>query len=361
MILEVIQSQTFPATYRLLAANLEQQSLFDSPLWYENFLQTVVKQNGTVIWFGLKDNNGAPLLLLPVWQQQHSAWQPTKLSSLANYYTTLYEPLHCITDQNQLALAINQVVTALCRLSWDVIELYPLNPASMTYPLLIEAFKQQKKHVTPYFMYGNWFLLTQSQSFKDYYAARPGQLKNTIKRKENKLKQKTLEYSICKVGDDVEIAVQHFQRLYIARWKEDEPSPDFIPGLAKIAAEQGWLRLGLLLIDQQVVAAQFWLVLHETAYIYKLCQEPAFNNYSPGSLLTAHLMEYVIDVDKVAKVDFLSGDDSYKKDWMSHREERWGLQIANPKTAYGLLQLGKNFVHTYARKITIAFQSMHFL
>lgn len=361
MILEIIQSHTFPDHYRFLATELEQQSLFFSPSWYDNFLQTVVKQNGTVIWYGLKANSGTPLFLLPVWQQHHSAWQPAKLTSLANYYTTLYEPLHCITDQNQLAQAINQIVEAICHLSWDIIDLYPLNPASITYPLLIEAFKKQKKHVTPYFMYGNWFLLTQGQTFKDYYAARPSQLKNTIKRKANKLKLKSLEYRIYKHPEDVETAVQLFQQTYKTSWKKDEPYLDFIPGLAKTAAERGWLRLGLLFIDQQVAAAQLWLVLHQTAYIYKLCQDPEFDNYSPGSLLTTHLLEYAIDEDKVTKVDFLSGDDTYKKDWMTHREERWGLQIANPKTAYGLLQTCKNRLSPYLNRLQKILLAKHTL
>jgi hypothetical protein len=320
-------------------------------LWFDNFLQTVVKQNGTVIWYGVKDNKDTPLLLLPVWQQQHSVWQPTRLTGLANYYTTLYEPLHCITDQNQLAQAITQVVEAICHLSWDTVELYPLNPALITYPLLTEAFKKQKKHVTPYFMYGNWFLLTQGQTFKDYYAARPSQLKNTIKRKANKLKLKSVECRIYKHPEDVQTNIQIFQQLYKSSWKNDEPYPDFIPGLAKATAEQGWLRLGMLFIDQQAAAVQLWLVLRQTAYIYKLCQDPEFDTYSPGSLLTSHLMEYVIDEDKVTKVDFLSGDDAYKKDWMSHREERWGLQIANLKTAYGLIQAGKNILNPYIKRL----------
>lgn len=353
MILEIVKSHTFPDDYRLLGTNLEQQSLFYSPLWYENFLQTVANKNGTIIWYGLKASNDKPLFLLPVWQQQHSAWQPTQLTGLANYYTTLCEPLHCIINQSQLIQAINQVVQAICHLSWDVIDLYPLNPASTTYPLFINAFKRQKKHVTPYFMYGNWFLLTQDQTFKDYYAARPSQLKNTIKRKASKLKQKSVEYRIYILPEDVETAVQLFKQIYKASWKKNEPYPDFIPGLAKAASENGWLRLGLLFIDQQVAASQLWLIVHQTAYIYKLCQDPEFDSYSPGSLLTAHLMEYAIDVDKVTKVDFLSGDDAYKKDWMSHREERYGLQIANLKTGYGLFNAGKNMLALVLKRLRI--------
>lgn len=354
MKLEVLKSQTFPDDYRPLAAKLEQQSLFLSELWFENFLQTVVARDEVVIWFGLKDLNGNPLFLMPLWQKPPSAWKAIKLTGLSNYYTTLYEPLHCINDQEQLVQAIKQVVEAICLLGWDVIDLYPFNPISPSYTPIIQAFRQQKKHVTPYFMYANWFLLTEDHTFKDYYAARPGQLKNTIKRRANKLKQKTVEYCICKHPDDVAGAVELFQQTYKARWKKDEPYQEFIPGLAKEAADRGWLRLGLLFVDQQVAATQLWLTVHQTAYIYKLCHDPEFDSYSPGSLLTAHLMEYAIDVDKVTKVDFLSGDDAYKKDWMSNRDERWGLQITNTRTIYGLLQACKNILNSVLNLIRTA-------
>ena len=48
-------------------------------------------------------------------------------------------------------------------------------------------------------------------------------------------------------------------------------------------------------------------------------------------------MQHVLDVDKVDEVDYLSGDDAYKKDWMSHRRERWGVLAMNPRTIRGAL------------------------
>ena len=39
----------------------------------------------------------------------------------------------------------------------------------------------------------------------------------------------------------------------------------------------------------------------------------------------SYLMEYVIDTDKVDEIDFLTGNDRYKQDWMSERRERWEL------------------------------------
>jgi CelD/BcsL family acetyltransferase involved in cellulose biosynthesis len=49
------------------------------------------------------------------------------------------------------------------------------------------------------------------------------------------------------------------------------------------------------------------------------------------------MMQHVIDVDEVVEVDYLVGDDPYKKDWMNHRRERWGIVAYNPSTFLGVV------------------------
>ena len=50
--------------------------------------------------------------------------------------------------------------------------------------------------------------------------------------------------------------------------------------------------------------------------------------YSPGTILTQYLMRYVIDTDKVAEIDFLTGNEHYKQDWMTVRREHLGIRFA---------------------------------
>jgi CelD/BcsL family acetyltransferase involved in cellulose biosynthesis len=63
--------------------------------------------------------------------------------------------------------------------------------------------------------------------------------------------------------------------------------------------------------------------------------DQAWKQYSPGSILTRYLMEHVIDRDQVEVIDFLTGNDSYKQDWMSERRERWQLYCAKPRPPKG--------------------------
>ncbi len=344
MIFEILNNSKFPQAYEPLAEQLEEKSLFFSSSWFNNFIETVVlPSNGQVLWLGCKSEDNKPLLLWPVWLQQKKKWHPVRLTALANYYTTLFEPLEATTNPQQLELAINRVTQEICKLSWDYLDLFPLNPKSPVYNLIIQSFRQQKKHVEPYFLYGNWYLLTENQTYDAYFNTRRKKLRNSIRTSNNRLNDKKTAYKIVTESHDLETALSYFHKTYLAAWDKEEPFPEFIPNLAHTACQKGWLRLGLMFIDDEIAAAQIWLTIKGTSYIYKVCRDPKFNAYSPGTLLTNYLIEYVFSVDNVKKIDFLTGDDHYKQDWMSHREERWGLQISNIYSFYGVIRTVKNF------------------
>ena len=101
------------------------------------------------------------------------------------------------------------------------------------------------------------------------------------------------------------------------------------------------LRLGIAWLQGRPIAAPLWIVVQDKASIYKVAYHEDFSAYSPGTVLTAHLMQHVIDRDHVKEVDFLTGDDKHKQIWMSHRRERWGIVAYNPRTLIGFALLLK--------------------
>jgi CelD/BcsL family acetyltransferase involved in cellulose biosynthesis len=54
------------------------------------------------------------------------------------------------------------------------------------------------------------------------------------------------------------------------------------------------------------------------------------------------MMQQAIDVDRVREVDYLTGDDAYKRDWMSHSRERHGIVAYNLRSARGLALAAAN-------------------
>ena len=67
-----------------------------------------------------------------------------------------------------------------------------------------------------------------------------------------------------------------------------------------------------------------------TAYIHKLAHLESAKPISPGTTLSAALFEHVIDRDNVTLVDFGTGSDSYKADWMEQVRPRFLLDALDP-------------------------------
>jgi CelD/BcsL family acetyltransferase involved in cellulose biosynthesis len=104
-------------------------------------------------------------------------------------------------------------------------------------------------------------------------------------------------------------------------------------------------------MGERAVAAQIWIVANGKASIYKLAYDEAFKAYATGTLLTACLMQRVIEHDGVHEVDYLIGDDAYKKTWVNQRRERWGLIAYNPRTLAGNIGLARELASRLLRRL----------
>jgi len=56
----------------------------------------------------------------------------------------------------------------------------------------------------------------------------------------------------------------------------------------------------------------------------------------------------------VTEVDYLSGDDGYKKDWMSQRRERWGILALNPRTPRGVLAIARHVGGRAVKRVALS-------
>lgn len=276
-----------------------------------------------------------------------------RLEALASYYTALYAPLLASeNDQEALEALVRSVVHG--GTVFDRLDLYPLDRDHPVFARLVETLRKSGLRVQAYFRFGNWYLKVQGRSWEAYQPSLPSQLRNTLRRKSKQFLSGGGTLEIVSHLDQVEGAIQAYQQVYGSSWKQAEPHPEFMPELIRMAARMGWLRLGVARLEEKPIAAQVWIVCEGMASIYKLAYDERYAKLSAGSILTAHLMAHVLDVDRVHEVDYLTGDDAYKKDWMSHRRERWGLVAFNGRTWHGALQgmahLGWQAVRAWTHK-----------
>ena len=170
----------------------------------------------------------------------------------------------------------------------------------------------------------HWLDLT-GLTHDEWWDSRPGALKNTVKRK---AKKGVVDIQLLTAYDPGSWAA--YESIYAASWKPEEGDPALLRAFAEAESTRGTFRMGIARIEGIPVAAQFWTVEDGTAFIHKLAHVEDSLKASPGTLLSAALFRHVIEVDRVSRVDFGTGNDGYKKDWMNRHEPLWRLEAFNP-------------------------------
>lgn len=180
----------------------------------------------------------------------------------------------------------------------------------------------------------NHILPVRGRSFAEYWDTRPGPLRTTLKRKAKKVEAEVLTRFDPQVWAD-------YEAIYAASWKPAEDQPAMLRAFAEAEGAAGRLRLGIARADGLEVAAQCWTVENGIAYIHKLAHLESHKPLSAGTTLTAALFQHVIDVDRVGLVDFGTGDQSYKADWMEEVRPRFRIDCLDPRSLRSWAPLAK--------------------
>jgi CelD/BcsL family acetyltransferase involved in cellulose biosynthesis len=320
--------------------------VFSTLPWYENFSRGVTSMSGALRIYAVTDAAGQARLVMPMWQQaQVGVLAGRTLQPVANHYTGLYSPLtHPEGDEAEaLGAWACALMAELPR--WQRINLFPMATETTNFEALQVALRRAGFRTQPYFCFANWYLKVAGRSYEEYFDSLPSKLRHTVIRKSRQLgAMQGFHIAILTEPWQSAEGARVFDRVYGASWKNPEAYPAFIPGLIQTCATQGWLRMGVAYLNGVAVAFQIWIVHGEVASIYKLAYDEAHAKLSIGSVLTATMMHHVIDHDKVSEVDYLSGDEEYKRDWMSDRRERCGIAAFNPRTLRGALSGARNLL-----------------
>ena len=326
----------FPLDVRQLFEKGEQECVEFGVSWFRNFVNSVYPDHDGVRIYVLR-KQGHPVAALPVLAKKNAMSQ--QVESLSNYYTAIYAPLIekglKARDMIPLIRAVTDAHAPLSSLRFS-----PMNPESASYRTLMGALRASGLVPFRFFCFGNWYLHA-NENWSNYLKNREGTIRSTIKRMTKKFAAEGGTLELVLGDSNLDRGLAAYERVYASSWKVAEPYPAFIPSLARTCAERSWLRLGVAWLNGEPIAAQLWIVANGKANIYKLAYDEKFKAYAPGTLLTAMLMAHALEKDQVVEVDYLIGDDPYKKSWMSHRRERWGIIAYNPKTVSGVLGLSK--------------------
>lgn len=289
--------------------------------------------------------NGVPVAALPLQRDG------TRAQALANFYTAKFEPpIAPWLKAQDLRPLIRKM-----REHWPQtasVELAPMDQASQAYMLLHEALANEGFVVLQDPRLVNWvWPRAQDVGWSQYLAARPGRVRNTVSRATQRFEAGGGRIEVIDSDERLGAGILAYEAVYAASWKRSERYPEFVRDLMRMAVRRGGLRLGVAWLGEVPIAAQLWLVVGDRAEIFKLAYDERYKSLSPGTLLTAHLMRRSIEKDNVRIVDYLSGDDRYKIDWMTQRGVRWSLLAHDPRRLRGCLALSRAFASTVLRAL----------
>lgn len=330
--------------------DLSDKKTFDQTLvWFKALTKAIIEPNDQLLIMVLEsEESREPNLIAPMLLKQ-SKWfglRKDMLVSLSNYYTTLYEPLVFDNQTGQYSYHFaKQLMEKYPEIA--MFDFNPLNPNSEVIRGLAQGFVDSGSFVNRYFRFGNWYLEIKNKNFEEYIASLPSRLRSTLQRKRRRLERVyRVEIKIIDSEEGLENALNDYEEIYEKSWKPIEPYKNFIRHVVRDFSANGWVKIGLIYLDGKPAAAQIWFFYNNTASIFKLAYAPEFSDYSVGSILMMELIRYSIEVENSDCIDFLSGDEPYKRDWLFERRERWGIRVYRKDKLVNYPHIFKNLVRS---------------
>lgn len=257
-----------------------------------------------------------------------------RIEPLRNWYAFTWRPLGTETAWPAIA--------ATLRGQAGRVTLWPVPGENGSAKALAKAFRAAGWLVAVEPCDHNHVLTVGGRSFAEYWDSRPGHMRTTLKRKAKKV---TVE-----IHDRFAPAAwAEYESIYGESWKPEEGDPALLRRFAEAEGAAGRIRLGIARTPEgEAVAAQFWTVESGTAWIHKLAHRESAKPLSAGSTLSAALFERVIDIDRVELVDFGTGDDPYKRDWMEEDRPRYRIDCLDLRQPRAWPALAKRFARALA-------------
>ena len=321
--------------------------LFDSQAWYETVCATALPATAEAL-FVTVSVAGVAIALFPMRRDV------TRIGALTTPYTCLWRPLTARGLDAGLLHRIGHVFGRWCR-HWATLRLDALDLRDPDWPVLLDGIRDAGLAALPFDHFGNWTTSAGALGWETYLAARPGALREAIRRRGKKLRAEGATLRIVTEPSEVDDGIAAYEAVYAKSWKEPEPFPRFNAALMRVCASQGRLRLGLLQQHGETLAAQFWAVQSGRATVLKLAHDETRKASSPGTVLTALMVQHLLEQDRVITLDFGRGDDDYKQSWTDTRAQREGLILANPWRPGGLAAVLRRGLRNTFKKASASF------
>jgi hypothetical protein len=220
-------------------------------------------------------------------------------------------------------------------LKWDVLEWCRASPEYLPVETLIEGFRKTGHLIARQAEVPNWIYAGENNGFQAYCSSRGAATRYEIRRLARRFNRNpgTYEIRIFRNQEGLN-AIPDYDLVFSRSWKNAEPNPVYIRELVRQLGALGQIRLAFLVLNGRPVATQLWLCANGRAYAHTVAYDDKCPERSPGTFLLTRMLESAIDDDRVSRIDFLQGDEPYKKQFADRRHVLHNFLVF-PPTALG--------------------------
>lgn len=336
-----------PESYQPLVTIMKAMGFFHGQTWLE-FQMTFQWEESELQLYGVEDGTGRPLLLVPLRSTIYDGAVPLARTLATIGHSENFSELSVVFDSTLGDIERGTVLSALFShfrtmpLSAEVLRLWPAQSDGRLATAVNSALRQAGFWVQPYANSFNWYEDTTGKGWQDYLADRSQNHRHNIRRRSRDLeKSGNLElylYNSDNTAEELQQGIDDYIIATVESWKS--PSSLVSRGmlaLMRMTGRERCLRIGILKYEGRPIAGQFWIVSAGVAHAMRISHNEDYKQLSPGVVLTAHVLEHLLDQDKVNLIDFGLGDDDYKKKWVRSRRDYDGFMAFNPSTPRGVL------------------------
>lgn len=330
-----------PDSWQALLEKAAKQSFFCGQNWFSTLADRTLDVQTKPHIYGVETSEGVPLMVMMMQTPssgdgsvlRNTSKRQGSLSSLTNFHSCEFYP--AIGDTVDPAVPMRELALYLRKESpgWSFIEISALDRNTIFFKIAVDAFRQAGFLVGTKFNFGNWYERFENNSFAEYLKKKTPAARKVFQnysRLHRKLERfGEVGFKLFKDEQDIERAIGDFQIILKLSWKKNQHL-DFVSEVFRNAAQTQKLRMGILYFNEEPVAAEVGVLSGGRATMIQTVYDNNLKKYSVGSIVTKLVIEHLLNIDKVAEIDFGRDDQYYKKLWLAERRERWAIVAFNP-------------------------------
>jgi len=301
--------------------------------WFEIWLKHFLKQDKLLVLLLYNKENLAAIAPFLVKNEKFKGIIKVKKIELIGNITS---PIRSFIVKTCDAKKREDDISAIFRFfsdkfrSWDIIDLNSVYDEFLSINILRNILTNYGLPNTGFHCFNYYYINGINYSGEDYLKKRSKKLRENLRRRKRNLEKKgKVEFNILKNPEDIDHCFSLHYKVRDKSWKSKDINAEFLKDFAKLAGTKKWLRFGFALFDGDPIASQIRIVCNNISYFVSTVYDASYNEYSPGSILISEMIKYLIDIDKVIEMDYLYGDERYKKEWLDQKGERKGIYVFN--------------------------------